>query len=226
MPININIDLFGLIMPYLFGFFFIRGGLRGVKRWPDYVNGIVVNRSTFTNAIFFGTLIGMGGSTFFAYRICAKVLGGHIGSTMTSYLSFIAPALVISATAFYFYRYWESYVPDRPSEDMAKIGSGNAEALYDRGWKLVHKGKYLEAIECFDNILKNDPNSQYAWYLKGRSFFKQDKYSEALLCYDKAIKIDPNYINAWAEKGLALEKLGKVWEADECFNKARELGKK
>lgn len=218
-------ELIGIFLSYISGFLFIRNGIRRLKNWPEYFN----NWQTYVlyrikANIFFGASIGIGASSFLTYEIFIEILEGYVGTSLAAYLAFIASALVISATAFYFYRYWKNYIPNRPSEDMAEMDSEKVESLYDRGWRLVHQRRYSEAIECYDKAIQIAPNSARAWYYKGWAFLKQGKYLDAIPYYDKAIQRDPNYLHAWSEKGFALEKLSKLWEAQECFNKARELG--
>ncbi len=227
MALEVNIAVWyfiSFIIFYLAGFIYIRGGIRGLKRWPEYINYIPSDKNYFKSTIFFGALIGIGASSFLTYEIFIEILEGYVGTSLAAYLAFIASALVISATAFNFYRYWKNYIPNRPSEDMAEMDSEKVESLYDRGWRLVHQRRYSEAIECYDKAIQIAPNSARAWYYKGWAFLKQGKYLDAIPYYDKAIQRDPNYLHAWSEKGFALEKLSKLWEADEFFNKARELG--
>lgn len=211
------------IFSYLFGFLYIRGGIISLKSGVNSITGGEANVTQSKASIFYGGSLGIGGSSWMAYLICAEIFNNFIDAALASYLSFVAPALVISATAFYFYRYWKNYIPDRPSEDMPERDSDKAEELYDRGWKLVQQRRYSEAIECYDKAIQITPNSARAWYYKGWAFLKHGKYLDAIPCYDKAIRINPNFAKVWFDKGRVLEKLSKWWEAQECFNKAREL---
>jgi tetratricopeptide (TPR) repeat protein len=86
--------------------------------------------------------------------------------------------------------------------------------------------RYGNAIKCFDNALKIDPQNAFAWNQKGISLSKMKRYREAIQCYDKAIAINPAIDdlqsqagNAWYNKGNDLFSLKRYDEAVECYDK-------
>ena len=91
--------------------------------------------------------------------------------------------------------------------------SETAKEWNDKGRALCERGKYEEAIECFDKAIEINPDFVCAWHGKGRVLYEQGKYEEAIKCYDKAIEIDPNLAYVWHGKALALDKLGRHEEA-------------
>ena len=100
---------------------------------------------------------------------------------------------------------------------------------------LLKSGKFREAIECFDSILRINPNfapvwvlkgianDAVAWYNEGIVLGNLGRYEEALECFDRALKIDPNDALAWNNKGVALRKLGRYEEALECYDRALKI---
>ena len=56
----------------------------------------------------------------------------------------------------------------------------------DKGISLTEMGKYNEAIKCFDEALRDDPNDTVAWYNKAHTLSFLDMYSDAIVCYDKS----------------------------------------
>jgi tetratricopeptide (TPR) repeat protein len=52
---------------------------------------------------------------------------------------------------------------------------------------------YSEAIECYNQAIKIDPNYCHAINNKGIILDDLGKYSEAIECYNKAIQINPNF---------------------------------
>ena len=57
-------------------------------------------------------------------------------------------------------------------------------------------GKYLEALKCFDNALRMNPQYASAWMNKGISLANLGYIREALKCFDKAIEINQNFAQA------------------------------
>ena len=106
--------------------------------------------------------------------------------------------------------------------------------LIAKGHTFYDLGKYPDAIECYDKVIKRVSHSSEAWCGKGDALLKQGEnsenkkscsncplcpvlsevfYKDALKCYEKAIKINPNDSDAIKKIGIALEKLGKYSEA-------------
>lgn len=96
----------------------------------------------------------------------------------------------------------------------------------DKGTKLYIKGRYTEAIQCYDKAIEIEPEDvkAKAWYNKGTVLdYVMGRYAEAIECYDKAIEIEPNFDAAWSNKGRALYELKRYDEAKGCFKRALEL---
>lgn len=82
---------------------------------------------------------------------------------------------------------------------------------------LIKNGKYNDAIEAFDTILKNKKNStnpdilnEYAFALR-----KSGNLGKAEIFYNKALNIDPNH------KG-ALEYIGELYVDTKRMDKAKQ----
>jgi tetratricopeptide (TPR) repeat protein len=86
---------------------------------------------------------------------------------------------------------------------VKKIDPKNFISFLDNGRFLNKKGKYLEAIQCFDQAIEIDPKNAIAWFEKGFSLAKAGKYLEAIQCFDQAIEIDPKNAIAWDNKGYS-----------------------
>ena len=48
-----------------------------------------------------------------------------------------------------------------------------------------------KSIECYDEVLKINPDDMFSWYQKGSALESLGRYGEAMKCYDKALDIDP-----------------------------------
>lgn len=80
-----------------------------------------------------------------------------------------------------------------------------------------------DAILCFENAIKFDPNDPDAWYMKGVALNGFKRYNEALTCFDTAIKLNFNNNEYWFHKGLAFNGLERYNEALTCFDTAIKI---
>jgi len=95
------------------------------------------------------------------------------------------------------------------------------------GLDFYNQGKYIEAINAYDEAIKLDPNSTQTWQAwngKGDALYGQGKYDEAILAYDRAIQLWPDNGIPWAYKGDALKALGRNNESDMAYARAKDLG--
>ena len=101
--------------------------------------------------------------------------------------------------------------------------SNDAWGWRNKGGALYFLGKYDEAITCYDQSLKIDPNNPVVWNNKGLALYFLGKYDEAIISYDQAIKIDPSDADAWNNKGNSLNSLGKYDEAIISYDQAIKI---
>ncbi len=69
-------------------------------------------------------------------------------------------------------------------ESQCKTNKNLATENYCRGLSLYNKDDYKEAIECFDQALKIDPNFLDAHYGKGSAIKELGENIAAIECYD------------------------------------------
>jgi len=92
-----------------------------------------------------------------------------------------------------------------------------------KGKILSEKCLWTDAIQCFDKILKTDPNNAEALYQKACVLSKTGEPKGALKCLDKILILFPNHINALCEKGIVLDMLGLRQEAITFFDKSLKI---
>ena len=93
---------------------------------------------------------------------------------------------------------------------------------YEEGMRLLERGKYEEALEVFEKMLKKceDPEVYYnIGYIKT----VKEEYAEAIAAFRKATTLDRYFAKAYEAMGRAYKALGKEREATESLNKAAEI---
>lgn len=97
-------------------------------------------------------------------------------------------------------------------EEALKEDVEAMEAAYKRGVGLLAKGfiltqlgRYEDAIECFDKVIKIDPFHKSVWAKKAEVLIKLKRNDEALLCYNRAIELDPKDKNLKKKREELLE---------------------
>lgn len=102
------------------------------------------------------------------------------------------------------------------------------EALLGKGITLRKMGRYEEAIGCYSESLRRDPDDASALNNKGIALTYLGRYSEALDCFNRTIEVAPgspdNLALAWINKGIAFLFLKKPDDAIECFDEAIKAG--
>lgn len=101
------------------------------------------------------------------------------------------------------------------------------------------KGRYEEAIICYDKALAIDANFKWAWSGKGSALSDLGRHEEAMVCYDKlrntqydeAIACyddtytrtvcDPTVNNPWSNKNIGFSNLAQT--AFDCFDQALSI---
>jgi tetratricopeptide (TPR) repeat protein len=119
-----------------------------------------------------------------------------------------------------------------PQEDIEKLSGGSVsscpidnsisiEELAQRGNRLYRLKRYRESRECFNKIIKINPDYRIAWYARGFLLSQHlEKLEQGLNSLEKATKINPDYHTAWRWKGVVLYKLGRYEEALTSFEQA------
>lgn len=85
--------------------------------------------------------------------------------------------------------------------------------VFQEGIKLLKSGKYEEAIENFDKILKIGPATEAGWINKGLCLIGLKKIQDAIKNYDIALRFNPNFNLILYHKAFALIQLEKYDDA-------------
>lgn len=104
-------------------------------------------------------------------------------------------------------------------DNALQIKPKSTEARYFKAMYFQDRGKFKEAMELYDEILKIDSAHVNAWYNKGFLVFEGEKdYRLAHKWFDRAYQLDPNYSNAIYMRGLCNERMGDRQKAAKDYN--------
>lgn len=93
--------------------------------------------------------------------------------------------------------------------------------LYDEADKLFSKGQYKEALEKWEEVIREKPNYRGAIHNKACCLWSLGKADEAIECYDLALKIKRTNTSLYM-KAIVLKSQGQFMEALENCNLAAE----
>jgi tetratricopeptide (TPR) repeat protein len=109
---------------------------------------------------------------------------------------------------------------DAAAHTAASGHSDHNSLLIAKGQSLLNMEKPSEAIECFDEILKAEPNHPEALVKKGIALEELQKTDEAIRCYDAAIESNADLTIAYLQKGGLFNRLERYEEALQCYEQA------
>jgi tetratricopeptide (TPR) repeat protein len=101
------------------------------------------------------------------------------------------------------------------SEQVSRIS-----ALLVKGQSMVDAGKPMEAMSCYNEILRLDLNHPEALVKRGAVLERMKQDDEAIQCYDRAIKADRKMTLAYLHKGAVCNRLERYEEALKCYQQA------
>jgi tetratricopeptide (TPR) repeat protein len=101
-----------------------------------------------------------------------------------------------------------------------------AEGQYSRGLSLLRGRRFDQAVACFDQVLRMDPNHAPARVQRAAAYIGQKKYGQAVADCDEAIRLDPRNAVAWNHRGYANYNLGQLKKALADLTEAVKLDPK
>ena len=74
---------------------------------------------------------------------------------------------------------------------FASISFSQNTELFDQGNKFYNEGKYFDAIEKYNVILKNGSHSEQLYYNLGNSYYKLNDIANSIYYFEKALVLSP-----------------------------------
>ena len=75
---------------------------------------------------------------------------------------------------------------------MLFLNAQEADSLLIKANKLYTEGRYQDAIDTYENILKLGYESPELYYNLGNTYYKQNVIAQTILNYEKALQLAPN----------------------------------
>ncbi|CAI9831194.1 hypothetical protein IBTHAUMO2_20005 [Nitrosopumilaceae archaeon] len=97
------------------------------------------------------------------------------------------------------------------------------DAVIKKGNEVYADGKYEEALACYDEELRLEPNSTRCLKSRARALYELHRYEESLGCWTNALVADPDDGDALKGRGLVLGSLGMHKQALACFDRVLEM---
>lgn len=98
--------------------------------------------------------------------------------------------------------------------------------LLNKARTLLAANKPLDAVACYDEILKLNRCEPEALIQRGAALERVNRFEEAIECYDRAIKFTDKVTLAYLHKAAACNRAGRYEDAVECFEQALQLEEK
>jgi len=92
--------------------------------------------------------------------------------------------------------------------------------LMAKGQSLFQLEKFEQALACFDDVLRLQPNHAEALVKKGDALEQLRRVDDAIQCYDRAIAADESLTVAYLHKGGLFNRLERHAEALQCYEQA------
>ena len=98
-----------------------------------------------------------------------------------------------------------------------------AQTWFEKGYVFQEAKNLDEAIRCYSDALRLDPNLDAAHNNLGVMLDDLKRYEEAEAAYRKAIELNPSEATAYSNLGILLRNLKRYEEAEAAYRKAIEL---
>lgn len=96
----------------------------------------------------------------------------------------------------------------------------DSECLVNWGRSLFAAGQTNEAVTCFSEAIKRDPNNANAYFNCGDVLYQLGQFSDAAHVYESGLRVKPNDPNGWFVLGNALAQMNILGGAEIAYRQA------
>ena len=89
-----------------------------------------------------------------------------------------------------------AYYQELKNKDIAAFNFDNPKELNSLGYEFLNQNKIEDAIEIFELLVAEFPNSANAFDSLGEAYYKSENYKLALKNYKKSFELYPKNSNA------------------------------
>lgn len=116
---------------------------------------------------------------------------------------------------------WEA--ANRAADEAFQCGKGAGGGYYNLGCLYQNLGNHVDAVACFDTVLRATPNAFEALIHRGLSCLALGDNAAALDAFEKSLMLRPHEAGAWLNRGSALSRLLRHEEALGSYDRALAL---
>ena len=99
----------------------------------------------------------------------------------------------------------------------------NSEDMFRKGVSHHEKKQYQQAISCYNEAIKIEPEDVRAWNNKIIALGQSGNLETAIQVANEALRLYPDIAFLWETKGTILGWMGKLIEAGECNSSAAQM---
>jgi len=107
--------------------------------------------------------------------------------------------------------------------DLRKTRESDYYFLFGKGDDYYRRHNYKEALECYESIIKIQPDNEYALLRKGIILLQTNDYAMALEYFDRLIELNKNSSDAWYYKAKLSARAKDYKNALDCLEKASDI---
>ena len=103
------------------------------------------------------------------------------------------------------------------AQPLKKMAGVSPKIDLNLGNSLFSKGRYDEALKVFQDYVRYNPNSAYAYHRIADIYVQKGQPEQALAMYQKALSLNPEYWCIYGHMGDIYSKLGKSQTAEKLY---------